>query len=310
MAGDQLWLALILTMIASFILGMGLTTTADYIVLATFVLPALVRMGADLLGVHLFAFYFASISGITPPVALASFAAAAIARSGIWETSFAAMRIGVAAFLIPFLFIYSPELLLKGSPSEIAVATLRALSAVVCLAAAVEGWLLARAHPVERLALLAASVLFVWPHPVADAVSLGTLATVAALHVPRRGRAAVEAPRKPVERRGRLAGMAERWSVSRRLAGFAGKEVAQEAAARPVYARPGERTWGWPAVVLLAAAYGWLGQAHLHVLEFNIYFSTALLLAFAATLCFARTVSPAADGATVRPDRIHRNHSE
>ena len=302
MAGGQLWLALILTMVASFILGMGLTTTADYIVLATFVLPALVRMGADLLGAHMFAFYFASISGITPPVALASFAAAAIARSGIWETSFSAVRIGVAAFVIPFLFIYSPELLLKGSAPEIVVATLRALCAIACLAAAVEGWLLARAHPVERLALLAASVLFVWPQPVADAISLGTLATIAVLHMLRRGRPAAEAPPRPAGTGGRVAGMAERWSVSRRLAGLAGEEVAQEAAARPVHARSGERIWGWPVVALLALAYGWLGHAHLHVLAFNMYLPAALLIAFAATFCFTRTGSPAAEGVTVRPE--------
>ena len=79
LAQGQLWLALILTMVASFILGMGLTTTADYLVLASFLIPALIKMGADTLGAHLFAFYFSSISGITPPVALASFAAAAIA---------------------------------------------------------------------------------------------------------------------------------------------------------------------------------------------------------------------------------------
>ena len=78
--------------------------------------------------------------------------------------------------------------------------------------------------------------------------------------------------------------------------------MAQEAAARPVHARSGERIWGWPVVALLALAYGWLGHAHLHVLAFNMYLPAALLIAFAATFCFTRTGSPAAEGVTVRPE--------
>ncbi len=287
-AHGHLWLALILTMIASFILGMGLTTTADYIVLATFVLPALVKMGADTLGAHMFAFYFSSISGITPPVALASFAAAAIARAGIWETSFIAIRIGIAAFIIPYLFIYSPELLLKGTPWSIALATGRAIAGVVCLAAAVEGWLLVRATLAERLVLLGAAGLFVWPQPAADTIALLALAAVAVLHM-RRG----DSPEAPAKAKppGRLAALADKWAISRRLARLAEAEVAQEAAALSRRAEhPGERLWGWPVLAVIAAVFVGASLKHAHILNFNVFLGITLLLSCVTVLCFNRRV--------------------
>ena len=285
-AHGQLWLALFLTMVASFILGMGLTTTADYIVLATFVLPALVKMGADTLGAHMFAFYFSSISGITPPVALASFAAAAIARAGIWETSFIAIRIGIAGFIIPYLFIYNPELLLNGTPWSIALATGRALAAVVCLAAAFEGWLLVRATLAERLALFGASVLFVWPEPLANTVALLTLAAVTVLQM-RRGDSVEQTAKTKVG--GRLAALAEKWALSRRLARLAEAEVAQEAAshARRVE-HPGERAWGWPLLAAVAAAFVWASLKHIHILNFNVFLGVTLVLSCVTVLCFTR----------------------
>jgi TRAP transporter 4TM/12TM fusion protein len=284
-AHGQLWLALILTMVASFILGMGLTTTADYIVLATFVLPALVRMGADTLGAHLFAFYFSSISGITPPVALASFAAAAIARAGLWETGFTAMRIGIAAFLIPYLFIYNPALLLEGGAVEIGLVAARAVVAIVCLAAAVQGWLLRPASAPERLALVAAAVLFIWPDARADLTALVLLAGVLALQA-RRPLPAAAAAAEP-----RGASWLDRLFPARRLARLAESEVSAEMAAQaaPPALRGGAgHQWlaGWIILAAAGAVLAWTGFSHLHILTFNAFLGLTLALAFGTAACF------------------------
>ena len=294
LAQGQLWLALILTMIASFILGMGLTTTADYIVLATFVIPALIKMGADTLGAHLFAFYFSSISGITPPVALASFAAAAIARAGLWETGLTAMRIGIAAFLIPFLFIYSPELTLKGSVGAIALAVVRAVLGVTCLAGAVQGWLLRPAGLAERGALGAAAVLFVWPAFWADAVALLLLGGVVAVQVrPTLGTAAAAGrPRRVV------GAFLDRWGPARRLGRLAEAEIEREVEATGGGAAPKPRlsrrewVWGWAILTAVAGIFVWSGMRHTHILMFNVFLGLTLLLAFSTAACFPRPARP------------------
>jgi TRAP transporter 4TM/12TM fusion protein len=286
-AQGQLWLALILTMIASFILGMGLTTTADYIVLATFVLPALVTMGADKLGAHLFAFYFSSISGITPPVALASFAAAAIARAGLWETGFTAMRIGIAAFLIHANH-HNPEPTLKGSVAGIALVTARTIIATACLAAGVQGWLFRSAPALERLALLAAAGLFIWPDLWADTLALALFGGVVVLQLRR-------PPALPVT--GRVGGagtLMDRWFPARRLARLAEAEVEQELeAARAGAIKPrvsGRESFGqWAILTVAGGVFVWTGFSHLHILKFNA--SVALVLAFGTMACFARRAS-------------------
>ena len=287
-AQGHLWLALVLTMLASFILGMGLTTTADYIVLATFVLPALVKMGADTLGAHLFAFYFSSISGITPPVALASFAAAAIARAGLWETGVTAMRIGIAAFLIPYLFIYNPELLLRGDVLAIALVTVRAIVAAACLAGAVQGWMFRAATPLERLSLFSAAVLFVWPDIRADAAAIVLFGVVAVLQL----RRAPVAPAVAASRRAAGSVLDRVWPA-RRLARRAEAEVAQELepqrAERPAARGAGrEWLWGWAVLVVAGTALAWTGFAHMHILAFNDFLAVTVALAFGTAACFPR----------------------
>jgi TRAP transporter 4TM/12TM fusion protein len=189
-AGGQLWAALLLTMLASFILGMGLTTTADYIILATLVVPALVQLGAPLMSAHLFAFYFSSISGITPPVALAAFAAAGLAGAGVLETGWTAVRIGLAAFIIPYMFVYGPELTLVGTPLAVGWAIVTATIGIWALASGIQGWLLGPASWPERALCVAAAVLLIKPGVVTDAVGFVLFGLAFAIHVAARRRRA------------------------------------------------------------------------------------------------------------------------
>lgn len=193
-AGGQLWVALVLTMLASFILGMGLTTTADYIILATLVVPALVQLGAPLMSAHLFAFYFSSISGITPPVALAAFAAAGIANASLWQTGWSAVRIGLAAFIIPYMFVYGPELTLVGEPLSVGWAIVTAVAGTSALAAGIQGWLLGRASWAERILCLAAAILLIKPGLTTDLIGFAALGVAVGFQAIRRRRTSLELP--------------------------------------------------------------------------------------------------------------------
>jgi TRAP transporter 4TM/12TM fusion protein len=163
LAGGHLFPALVLTAIGSIILGMGLPTTAAYVVLAALGAPALVELGVPLLAAHLFIFYFGALSNVTPPVSLAAFAAAGIAGSPPMKTALTGMGLAAAGFLVPFAFVYGPGLLLMGSPGTIALAIVTGLAGVVALSAAVVGWLRGPLGWVDRVLLAAASVALVFP---------------------------------------------------------------------------------------------------------------------------------------------------
>ena len=115
LAGNSLFVALVFTMIASLVLGMGIPTTATYIVLATMAAPALEKLGVVPLAAHLFVFYFGVVADITPPVALAVYAGAAIANSNPWKTGIEAVKLALGAFLVPYIFVLSPVLILVGA---------------------------------------------------------------------------------------------------------------------------------------------------------------------------------------------------
>lgn len=168
-SGGSLPLALILTMGATIILGMGLPTTAAYLITAAVVAPALIQMGVAPLGAHMFVFYFACLSAFTPPVALAAYAAAGIAKAKPMQVAMTAVKIGIVAFIIPYVFVYGPAILLIGSIGEIVLATLSALIGVYALAAAVEGWFLGfMGNIFIRLMLLTSSILLIVPGIVTD----------------------------------------------------------------------------------------------------------------------------------------------
>src|SRR5256886_12268147 len=121
MAGGNVFLLLILTAAVSILLGMSLPTTVVYVTLAVLIGPALIQLGIDPLAAHLFLFYFGMLSLITPPDCLATYAAAAIAKADFWKTGWAGMRLGVVAYVVPFVFVFHPALIAMGTPGEILV---------------------------------------------------------------------------------------------------------------------------------------------------------------------------------------------
>jgi TRAP transporter 4TM/12TM fusion protein len=178
---EMLLLALILTMIAGIILGMGMPTTPAYIVMVSLLVPALIKLGAPVPAAHMFAFYFAILSAITPPVALAVYAAAGLAKANLWDSGWAAVRVGAAGFIVPFMFIYEPALLMINGWDEWHVslgALVTATIGCICLAAGMFGYLVREARAWERLFLLAAALLLIKPGVITDLIGLGLLAAV------------------------------------------------------------------------------------------------------------------------------------
>ncbi len=198
-AGSSHFLALSFAMFIALVLGMGMPTTAAYAIAAAVVAPGLQRIGIDPLTSHMFIFYFAVISAITPPVALASFAAAALAQSDPWKTSFESVRYGIAAFIVPFIFYYHPEILMRGDALSITIFVATAVLGIYLLALASEGWLRgAIGWWIRGLLLLASALLVVgdqwvenfarmagWPLP-ASAADIGGFALAAAIWTWRR----------------------------------------------------------------------------------------------------------------------------
>lgn len=178
LSGGNLLAALLLTAMGSIVLGMGLPTTAAYVVLAALGAPALVQLGVPLLAAHLFIFYFGCISNVTPPVSLAAFAAAGIAGSPPIRTAVSAAILAGAGFIVPFMFVYGPELLMRGAPLDIVIAGVTALIGVVSLAAAGVGYARKTLAPWERALALAAAVLLVYPQLATDGAGLVAVTVV------------------------------------------------------------------------------------------------------------------------------------
>lgn len=161
LAGNNLFFLLILTAISSLILGMGLPTTPAYIFVSLISVPPLIKFGIPALGAHLFAFYFAILSSVTPPVALSAFAAAGIAEASPYKTGWIASKIGISAFLVPFAFVYGNELLMMGETLDILTTVVFSLIGCFLLASSVSGWLFYQCTIVERIISLVAAVLLI-----------------------------------------------------------------------------------------------------------------------------------------------------
>ncbi|HOO62478.1 MAG TPA: TRAP transporter permease [Synergistaceae bacterium] len=175
MSHGILWLALILTMIASIILGMGLPTTAKYIILSTLAAPAIHKMGVPMMAAHLFILYYGVIADVTPPVALAAYAGAGIAGSNAMRTGFTALGLALAGFIVPFMFAYNQALLLQGPLLSILISTGTAILGVIALAAAVQGFFMARLNMFERFFFAGIAVMLIHPNIFTDMAGLVVL---------------------------------------------------------------------------------------------------------------------------------------
>ncbi|MBI4285700.1 MAG: TRAP transporter permease [Chloroflexi bacterium] len=190
LTGGNVLALLVILMITAYILGMGMPTTAAYIIVAALVVPLLVMQGLPLISAHMFAFYFGLLSMITPPVALAAFAAASIAGSGPMKTAWTATRLGIVLLIVPYLFVYRPQLLLVGAaPLEVILAFAVALIGCFALAVALEGCLRRRMNILERLGWLAGAILVIYPGWQTTAGGLAILALLAIIHLLPRFRA-------------------------------------------------------------------------------------------------------------------------
>ena len=179
---------LLLTMISSIILGMGLPTTAKYIVLATMAVPAITKLGVNLMSAHLFILYFGVVADVTPPVALAAYAGAGIAGANSMKTGFQAFKLAIGAFIIPYIFVINPHLIMVDSivgttvnwlPVTAALPTIvTALIGTICLAGTVESYLFGNLRIWQRIILLLAAFALLDPKLLTDAIGLAALAFI------------------------------------------------------------------------------------------------------------------------------------
>lgn len=175
---DYLFLALVLTMMAGIVLGMGMPTTPAYIIMTALLVPAIIKLGVIPPAAHMFALYFAVLSAITPPVALAVFAAAGIAKADLWSSGWAAVKIGAAGFIVPFMLIYEPALLMIGSWPAIIGAFITASAGILMFAAGLHGYLITATTYWQRGLLVAAGLLLIDPGLLTDIAGAALAAIV------------------------------------------------------------------------------------------------------------------------------------
>lgn len=178
-AGGKLPVLLLMTMVVSLILGMGLPTSAAYLVLATLVAPAMIKLGVFPMAAHLFIFYFGIISNITPPVAMASYAAAGIAQCNPSKLGFRAFKLAISGFILPFMFVSNTILLGNGVWYNVLYSLVAALAGVYCLSCVTEGFFVNWGISfIERFLLLVAACFLIYPNHVLDLVAAAIIAVV------------------------------------------------------------------------------------------------------------------------------------
>lgn len=200
MAGNSPILALLLTMVAAIIMGMGLPPTAVYIIMAALTVPALTSMGITELSAHFFVFYFSCIGAITPPVALAAYSASAVAHTDPFKTGWTAFRMGLIAYIIPFIFAFNPVLLLQGggSPANTVLSIATAAIGVIFFSFASEGFFRGYLHPILRIGFAAGALCLIIPGGTTDLIGIVILVVCILLtkvlkwHAPKKMMAAEE----------------------------------------------------------------------------------------------------------------------
>lgn len=176
----NLYLALIWTMIAAIIMGMGMPTTALYIILGSMVAPALVQLDVPIVAAHLFIFYFGCMAAVTPPVALSSYLAAAIAKADSVKTALSGLKLASSAFILPFVFVLSPELILiNTTPIKTVKVVISALLGIFALASALENHLIIKTKLYESVLLFVAALLLIKPGLITDGIGLILIVVIA-----------------------------------------------------------------------------------------------------------------------------------
>ncbi|MCW5687602.1 MAG: TRAP transporter permease [Pseudolabrys sp.] len=193
---DMLLPALMLTMIAGMILGMGIPTTPAYIIMTALLVPAIVKLGVAVPAAHMFAFYFAILSAITPPVALAVFAAAGIAKSDLWSTGWAAVKIGAAGFIVPYMFVFEPSLLMIGPWQTVLASSVSAIVGVLLFSGGLHGYFITATSLWQRTALIVGGLLLIKPGLESDIIGALIAAAVIAAQLMARRSATAAAPAK------------------------------------------------------------------------------------------------------------------
>lgn len=171
LAGGQLLPAMFFTMITSLILGMGVPTTANYVITSTIAAPALIQLGVPVLAAHMFAFYFGIIADVTPPVALAAYAGAGISGGNPMKTGVIAAKLSIAAFLVPYIFVYNPQLLLINTTfAGMAWSTCTAIVGMVGISVSMIGYGIRPTNKLQRILFFVAGLLLVDPGALTDAI--------------------------------------------------------------------------------------------------------------------------------------------
>ena len=179
LAGNQVIIALFLTMLCCIVLGMGVPTTANYCIMAATCAPILIRMGVPAIAAHFFVFYFGIVADLTPPVALAAYAGAAIAQANPMKTAFTATKLAIGAFIVPYVFALNPAMLLVDTTiPEVILIVITSLIGIFAVSSALEGYLLHRMKWFERVLAVAGGLLLIYPGLTTDLIGLGLAAVV------------------------------------------------------------------------------------------------------------------------------------
>ena len=184
-AGNQVIIALFLTMICCIVLGMGVPTTANYCIMAATCAPILVRMGVPAIAAHFFVFYFGIVADLTPPVALAAYAGSAIAQSNPMKTAVVSTKLAIAAFIVPYVFALNPVMLFEGDVGllQVILIVVTSLVGIFGVSSALEGYLFAHMNPIQRIMAAAGGLLLIDPSPITDMVGITVVALVFAWQI-------------------------------------------------------------------------------------------------------------------------------
>ena len=180
LAGNHVMIALVLTMLCCIVLGMGVPTTANYCIMAATCAPILIRMGVAPVAAHFFVFYFGIVADLTPPVALASYAGAAIAQSNPMKTALVSTKLAIAAFIVPYVFAMNPVMLFEGvtGPLQVILIVITSLIGIFGVSSALQGFIITGMNPVERIMAAAAGLLLIDPNVITDIAGVSLIAAV------------------------------------------------------------------------------------------------------------------------------------